>query len=207
MRTRARIPVREGQEICRLDVARSSRPVWAKTSKDDRVFYVRMNNSTRVLPEGNWPPTSPTIGQKADPGAEMLERIESHFRVGEEPDPNSDLVVRGWPLTVDGLLRNADATRNRYSFKGAPLVAISAEPTVGEWGVEAILAGPRLRTRSRYACAPISAVVRAGFELFATFGAPHYSVVLPSYDERAARRLLDVLGEVRPNPFHIGRQP
>lgn len=50
MRTRARITVHDGQELCRLDVARSSRPVWARTSKEDRVFFVRMNNSTRALP-------------------------------------------------------------------------------------------------------------------------------------------------------------
>jgi hypothetical protein len=42
--------VRRDHEICRLDVARSSQPVWAKTSKDDRVFNVRMNNSTRAMP-------------------------------------------------------------------------------------------------------------------------------------------------------------
>ncbi len=51
MRTRARIAVHDGREICRLDVARSSQPVWATTSKEDRVFFVRMNNSTRPLPE------------------------------------------------------------------------------------------------------------------------------------------------------------
>jgi len=50
MRTRARITEHDGHEICRLDVARSSQPVWARTSKADRVFYVRMNNSTRELP-------------------------------------------------------------------------------------------------------------------------------------------------------------
>jgi type I restriction enzyme R subunit len=50
MRTRARITVHAGHEICRLDVARSPQPVWAATSKDLRVFYVRMNNSTRVMP-------------------------------------------------------------------------------------------------------------------------------------------------------------
>lgn len=43
--------VHDGREICRLDVARSAEPVWAKTSKDDRVFFVRMNNSSRALPE------------------------------------------------------------------------------------------------------------------------------------------------------------
>ncbi|MFL6117555.1 MAG: HsdR family type I site-specific deoxyribonuclease, partial [Catenulispora sp.] len=51
MRTRARIAAYGGQEICRLDVARSPRPVWARTSKGERLFYVRMNNSTRTMPE------------------------------------------------------------------------------------------------------------------------------------------------------------
>ena len=51
MRARARIVVHGGHQICRLDVARSSQPVWAKTSKDEHVFFVRMNNSTRVLPQ------------------------------------------------------------------------------------------------------------------------------------------------------------
>ncbi len=55
MRTRARIAVHDGREICRVDVARSSQPVWAKTSKDDRVFFVRMNNSTRALPDAELP--------------------------------------------------------------------------------------------------------------------------------------------------------
>ena len=50
-RTRARITVHEGAEICRLDVARSSGPVRAKTSKAEDMFFVRMNNSTRVLPD------------------------------------------------------------------------------------------------------------------------------------------------------------
>lgn len=49
-RTRARITVHAGKEICRVDVAAFTQPVWAKTSKDDRVFFVRFNNSTRTLP-------------------------------------------------------------------------------------------------------------------------------------------------------------
>jgi len=80
-----------------------------------------------------------------------LEPIEEHLRSDDRLDPDSHVVVRGWPLTVDGMLRNADATRTRFSWNGAPLVAVSAEITVGGWTVDAILAGPRLRTRSRYA--------------------------------------------------------
>ncbi|MEJ7772058.1 MAG: HsdR family type I site-specific deoxyribonuclease, partial [Geodermatophilaceae bacterium] len=45
-RTRARITTHQGAEICRLDVASALEPVWAKTSKDDHAFFVRMNNST-----------------------------------------------------------------------------------------------------------------------------------------------------------------
>ena len=66
MRTRARIALRGGKEICRLDVARSSQPVWATTSQKERVFFVRMNNSTRELPDDEldeyltdrWPSTN-----------------------------------------------------------------------------------------------------------------------------------------------------
>jgi type I restriction enzyme, R subunit len=51
MRTRSRIVSRNGHELCRLDAARSSQPVWARTSKNERVSFVRMNNSSRAMPE------------------------------------------------------------------------------------------------------------------------------------------------------------
>jgi len=71
MRTRARVVTHSDAEVCRLDVARSSRPVWAKTSKVDRVFFVRMNNSSRVMPADEldryladrWPATTSTEPQ------------------------------------------------------------------------------------------------------------------------------------------------
>ena len=51
MRTRTRIDRVDGIEVCRVDVARSSVPVRARMSGKDEVFWVRMNNSTRALPE------------------------------------------------------------------------------------------------------------------------------------------------------------
>ncbi len=51
MRTRARITTYAGHEICRVDVAQSQRPVYARTSKADRLFYARTNNSTRAFPD------------------------------------------------------------------------------------------------------------------------------------------------------------
>jgi len=48
--TRARIDSHDGKQICRVDVAASPAPVRAKTSKTV-AFFVRMNNSTRALPD------------------------------------------------------------------------------------------------------------------------------------------------------------
>jgi type I restriction enzyme R subunit len=67
MRTRARVVTQAGAELCRLDVARSSEPIWAKTSKDSQVFFVRMNYSSRPMPENElaryladrWPARAP----------------------------------------------------------------------------------------------------------------------------------------------------
>ena len=136
-----------------------------------------------------------------------LEPIEGLFRDGERLDPEAHLVVRGWPLTVDGLLRNADATRARFSLDGRPFSAISAEITVAGWTLDMILAGPRLRTRSRYAAVPVGELVEAGFGLLPTFVAPHYSVVLAPYTSERVQQLLDVLGESQINPRHVRRQP
>jgi type I restriction enzyme R subunit len=75
MRARARVVTHAGIDICRLDVARSSRPVWAKTSKDDRVFFVRMNNLSRPMPpeelEAYLADRWPEVGASASPEAEM----------------------------------------------------------------------------------------------------------------------------------------
>ncbi|MGQ0623727.1 MAG: hypothetical protein ACT4PP_03590 [Sporichthyaceae bacterium] len=135
----------------------------------------------------------------------MLEPLEAQLR-SEELDSESDLVVRGWPLTIEGLLRNADDARARFSWRGSPLAAVSAEATVGERTLGDVLAGPRLRTRSRYASATARALLDAGFALLPSFLAPHYSIVLPAYSESVARRLIEVLGEVHPNPYYVGRR-
>jgi hypothetical protein len=135
----------------------------------------------------------------------VLEPIENHSRVGELVDPNAQLVVRGWPLTVDGLKRNALATSERYTYRGAPLVAVSAELTMPGFGLGQILAGRRLRTRSSYATVTARAVLAAGFGLLASFDAPHHSVMWGSYTDDEAERLLGVLGPAIDNPYYLRR--
>ena len=50
-RIRARITNFEAKEVCRVDVARHTQPVWAKTSKETLIFFARFNNSTRAIPD------------------------------------------------------------------------------------------------------------------------------------------------------------
>jgi len=50
-RIRARIDDVRGVDICRIDVAPSSHPVQACMSDKSKAFWVRINNSTRALPE------------------------------------------------------------------------------------------------------------------------------------------------------------
>lgn len=138
--------------------------------------------------------------------AEDLIPIEDRLRAGEVLDPDAHLVMRGWPVDVVGILRNADLTRSRYSLGGEPFVAISAEVTIAGWDVESILMGARLRSRRTYAIAPVGDLLVAGFELVPTFDAPHYSVTLPSYTEVTAARLVEVLGEAKPNPYFQRRE-
>lgn len=135
----------------------------------------------------------------------MLEPLEPQLR-SEGLEPETDLVVRGWPLTVEGILRNADDACARFTWRGVPLVAVSAEATVGGRTLTDVLAGPRLRTRSRYASATARSLLDAGFALLPSFLAPHYSIVFGAYSEAEALRLIEALGEVHPNPCYVGRR-
>jgi ATP-dependent Lon protease len=53
----------EGGAVCRVDVRPSSKPVFVRAGKSDADFYVRLNNSTRLLNT-----------------AEALEYVEAHWR-------------------------------------------------------------------------------------------------------------------------------
>jgi len=90
MRSRARVVNHSGHEVCRLDVGESCRPVWARTSKAERVFFVRMNNSTRALPDeeidayvaDHW------LALTADPTqTRLVDDLERFTRPGAFPRP------------------------------------------------------------------------------------------------------------------------
>ena len=131
--------------------------------------------------------------------------IERHLRSAEVLDPDAHLVLRGSPLTVAGVLANADRTRGRFTLAGDPFLAISVDVTITGWDIERILAR-QLRTRRRYATSRAGALLDAGYDLMPTFSAPHYSLVLPSYTEATAAQLIELFGEVKPNPHYNPRR-
>lgn len=131
----------------------------------------------------------------------MATPIEDHLRGG---DPTEwTLVIRGRPLTVEGLLLAAGRTVSEFTWRGAPVAAVSAEVTGPGRSTEEVLAGPRLRTRRTYAAAPVSALLDGGFPVLPTFAAPHVSIVFPAYDEASARALVDILGPEHVNPYYL----
>lgn len=129
----------------------------------------------------------------------MPEPIEGALR--GVPIGTGELVVRGNPLTVRGLLGHAQRTAKIFTWRGETLYAVSAAVTGPGRNVDDLLASPNLRTRSTYASAAVTALNTVGFEVLPTFTAPHVSIVLPKYDEQTAEALLIALGPVRQNPY------
>ena len=131
----------------------------------------------------------------------MATPIEDHLR---DEDPAAwTLVIRGRPLTVEGLLLAAGRTVSEFTWQGAPVAAVSAEVTGPGRSTDEVLAGPRLRTRRTYASAPVSALIGSGFPVLPTFTSPHVSIVFPAYDETSARALVDILGPEHENPYFL----
>ena len=52
----------DGKDVCRVDVRAAAAPIFMKGQKSDGDFYVRLNNSTRLLTT-----------------AEALEYVRSHW--------------------------------------------------------------------------------------------------------------------------------
>jgi hypothetical protein len=132
----------------------------------------------------------------------VLTPIESHLRPNDDPR-DWILVIRGRPLSVEGLLTATARTRAEFSWKGEPFAAVSAEVTGPDRSTDDVLAGPRLRTRRTYAATPVIDLVEGGFPVLATFAAPHVSIVVPEYDENHVRELLGILGPEQPNPHYM----
>jgi hypothetical protein len=131
----------------------------------------------------------------------MLKPIEAHLR---DEDPATWMfVIRGRPLTVEGLLIAAGRALSEFSWRGNSLAAVSAEVTGPGRSTDDLLAGPRFKTRRTYAEAAVATLVQAGFVVLPTFSAPHVSIVLPDYDATCVQALIGFFGPEQPNPHYM----
>lgn len=123
----------------------------------------------------------------------------------ELPPDDSVVVVRGGPLTAGKIVEHAARQQAVFTYRGAPMIAISVDLSIEGWPLERILR-ERMWSRSRYATTTVGELRSAGYELVATSSAPHYSVVLQAASEAAASALLDHFGPTLVNEFKQRRK-
>ena len=92
----------------------------------------------------------------------------------------------------------------RFSYRRAPMASVSVDATIGGWALEAILRD-RLWSRSTYTTTTVGALRHSGRDLLPTFGAPHYSLLLPAATLEAASSLLATFGPAERNPYRRRR--
>ena len=134
----------------------------------------------------------------------MSQPIDVLIRAEPPPD-DSVVVVRGGPLTAQKIVEHAVRQQAVFTYRGAPMTAISVDLAIEGWSLERILR-ERMWSRSRYGTTTVAQLRAAGYELVATSSAPHYSVVLPEATESAAVALLDHFGPTMVNEFKQRRR-
>ncbi len=127
-------------------------------------------------------------------------RLEDFLR-DDDPD-DWELVIRGRQFDPARMLADALDMLELYTWKGKPVVAVSASLVHRGQTVDELLAERRLRTRRDVVVAPVADVVAAGFPVLPTFDAPHVSIVLLEPTVADATRLRELFGDPTPNPHY-----
>jgi hypothetical protein len=90
----------DGQHVCRVDARRSSKPIYASTSKGDDLFFVRTGNSTREMTH-----------------REAVEYMEHHWKGRPEHQDKlatmSQSPMRSWEELMDETLDVIPDDRNQ----------------------------------------------------------------------------------------------
>ena len=135
-----------------------------------------------------------------------LTPIETEFWTPGGRVPNeSELVVRGSPVTAEKLWSHALRQAREYSYRGQHLASVSVDLVLPDWSLERILS-TQLATYSRFATCSVADLVEAGFSVLATGAVPHADIVLPAVDSLWTERLAEVLAvSDQRNPFKSRR--
>lgn len=110
------------------------------------------------------------------------------------------VVIRAGVMSPDNVRRSAERTFDLYAVHG-----ISVEAVI-DITVQEACAGDRLAAYRRVRLSTFGRVRSAGFAVLATFGQPHFTLVLPDLSELTLARLDRAFDEPIPNPGTPGQR-
>jgi hypothetical protein len=137
----------------------------------------------------------------------MPDELRLQIRDELAPD-DATVVVRGGPDNLTKLARHAMRTSRAYVLNGEPLLGVSvflALDDAGPASLDGLLSG-RMETYRVVYTASVANVREAGFGLLATFGRPHYTLILPDTSQSTLGTLAAALGTATANPYHVARR-
>lgn len=135
------------------------------------------------------------------------DELRDHVRA-DALGPQQTVTLRGGPDNIDKLRRHAQRTNRAFVLDGKPVFGVSvfcALDDIGPGSLDGLLRD-RLSTY-RWVHTPTAAhLADAGFQLLATFGRPHFTLLLDDVTDDLLAGLEEALGPPVENPYHrIGR--
>ena len=137
----------------------------------------------------------------------MPDELRPQIRDESTPD-DATVVIRGGPDNLAKLAQHAMRTGRAYALDGEPLLGVSvflALDDAGRASLDGLLSG-RMETYRVVHTASVADVREAGFGLLATFGRPHYTLILPDTSQSTVGTLAAALGPTTANPYHVARR-
>jgi len=122
-------------------------------------------------------------------------------RAEDQPAPGARIVLRGGPDTEALLRSHARRLHRAFVLDGRDVYGVSvfvALDDVGPASQRGLLTGKLLSYPLVYT-PPVGALTEAGFKLLATFGRPHFTVLMAGPAD--AGKLFEAFGPLRENPY------
>ncbi len=139
----------------------------------------------------------------ADERASDRADLRDHVRA-DAPSLDHQVTLRGGPDDVDKLRRHALRTNRAFLLDGHPVFGVSVFCVLDDIGPGSLDGLLRDRLSSyRWVHTPtVEQLADAGFGLLATFGRPHFTLLLDNVTDELLARLEGALGSAVENPYH-----
>lgn len=139
----------------------------------------------------------------ADEHETSRDELRDHVRA-DALGPEQTITLRGGPDNIDKLRRHALRTNRAFVLDGNPVFGVSvfcALDDIGPGSLDGLLRD-RLSTYRWVHTTTVEQLTEAGFQLLATFGRPHLTLLLDDVTDDLLARLEEALGPPVENPYH-----